>query len=45
MSDTPVSLIPAPGGYAEWLIDLKLRIHTAQQCATQSFEQQGDIHG
>ncbi len=34
MSDTPVSLIPAPGGYAEWLIDLKSRIHTAQQRAT-----------
>jgi len=26
-------LIPAPGGYAEWLIDLKSRIHTAQQRA------------
>jgi predicted nuclease of restriction endonuclease-like (RecB) superfamily len=33
MSDTPVSLIPAPGGYAEWLTDLKSRIHTAQQRA------------
>ena len=44
MSDTPVSLIPAPGGYAEWLIDLKSRVHTAQQRAALAFEQQGDIH-
>ena len=34
MSDTPVSLISVPGGYAEWLTDLKSRIHTAQQRAT-----------
>ena len=34
MSDTPVSLSPTPGGYAEWLTDLKSRIHTAQQRAT-----------
>ena len=33
MSDTPVSLSPTPGGYAEWLLDLKSRIHTAQQRA------------
>ena len=33
MSDTPVSLSPTPGGYAEWLLDLKSRIHIAQQLA------------
>ena len=34
MSDQPVSLAPTPAGYAEWLIDLESRIHTAQQRAT-----------
>ena len=34
MSDKPVSLIPPPEGYADWLADLKSRIHTAQQRAT-----------
>ncbi len=38
MSDTksnaPVSLTPPPEGYADWLADLKGRIHTAQQRAT-----------
>ena len=34
MSDRPVSLTPAPEGYADWLADLKSRIHTAQQRAT-----------
>ncbi|QOJ31139.1 MAG: DUF1016 domain-containing protein [Gammaproteobacteria bacterium] len=29
----PVKLIPAPEGYAEWLAELKARIHTAQQRA------------
>ena len=33
-SDQPVRLIPAPEGYADWLSDLKTRIHTAQQRAT-----------
>ena len=33
-SDHPVRLIPAPAGYADWLADLKGRIHTAQQRAT-----------
>jgi hypothetical protein len=33
-TDTPVSLTPPPQGYAEWLADLKGRIHTAQQRAT-----------
>ena len=31
---TPVSLTPPPGGYADWLDDLKTRIHSAQQRAT-----------
>ena len=34
MSDQPTSLVPAPEGYADWLLDLKTRIHTAQQRAT-----------
>ncbi len=34
MSDSPVSLTPPPEGYANWLADLKSRIHTAQQRAT-----------
>ena len=34
MSDSPPSLTPAPQGYAEWLAELKRRIHGAQQRAT-----------
>lgn len=34
MSDTPVRLTAPPEGYADWLTDLKTRIHTAQQRAT-----------
>jgi len=34
MSDVPIRLIPAPEGYADWLTDLKTRIHAAQQRAT-----------
>ena len=34
MSDQPISLNPPPEGYADWLADLKGRIHTAQQRAT-----------
>ncbi|MBF8272028.1 MAG: hypothetical protein HW380_1133 [Magnetococcales bacterium] len=30
----PASLIPPPNGYADWLAELKSRIHTAQQRAT-----------
>ncbi|NML18685.1 PDDEXK nuclease domain-containing protein [Azohydromonas caseinilytica] len=30
---SPVSLTPPPGGYAEWLAELKNRIHAAQQRA------------
>ena len=32
--DRPVQLTPAPDGYADWLADLKGRIHSAQQRAT-----------
>ena len=31
--DQPVSLLPVPDGYADWLRDLKNRIHSAQQRA------------
>jgi len=31
--ERPVSLISAPSGYADWLADLKTRIHSAQQRA------------
>lgn len=34
MSDQPVSLTPPPAGYADWLANLKSRIHTAQRRAT-----------
>jgi len=34
MSDKPVKLTQVPEGYADWLADLKSRIHTAQQRAT-----------
>src|SRR6218665_527762 len=34
MSDNPISLTQPPEGYADWLADLKGRIHTAQQRAT-----------
>lgn len=34
MSDSPPRLIPPPAGYADWLTELKTRIHTAQQRAT-----------
>jgi predicted nuclease of restriction endonuclease-like (RecB) superfamily len=33
MTDRPISLAPAPAGYADWLLDLKTRIHIAQQRA------------
>lgn len=32
--DIPAALMETPGGYADWLADLKTRIHTAQQRAT-----------
>jgi len=31
--DIPIALIEPPGGYTDWLADLKTRIHTAQQRA------------
>lgn len=34
MSDKPVSLTEPPEGYADWLAELKDRIHSAQQRAT-----------
>lgn len=34
MSETSIGLITPPVGYSDWLSDLKLRIHTAQQRAT-----------
>lgn len=34
MNDKPVSLIQLPEGYADWLAELKHRIHSAQQRAT-----------
>lgn len=34
--DTPVQLIPAPQGYADWLSELKNQIHLAQQRASQA---------
>ena len=34
MTDQPASLIAVPEGYADWLQDLKTRIHSAQQRAT-----------
>jgi hypothetical protein len=33
MHDQPTSFIPTPSGYADWLVDLKARIHSAQQRA------------
>lgn len=33
MSDQPASLSTTPTGYADWLLDLKTRIHTARQRA------------
>jgi len=33
MNDQPASLISTPSGYADWLVDLKARIHRAQQRA------------
>jgi predicted nuclease of restriction endonuclease-like (RecB) superfamily len=34
MNEHPAGLAAAPEGYADWLIDLKSRIHSAQQRAT-----------
>ncbi len=40
MSVKPVSLTSPPNGYAEWLADLKGRIHTAQQRASLAVNQE-----
>jgi len=34
MSDKPASLTPSPEGYADWLAELKTRIHAARQRAS-----------
>jgi len=36
MTDRPASLLPVPEGYADWLAELKQRIHAAQQRVTQT---------
>lgn len=33
MTERPVALTPPPSGYADWLVELKARIHSAQQRA------------
>ena len=38
--DDPVSLTPPPAGYADWLAELKHRIHNAQQRATLAVNQE-----
>ncbi len=40
MSDKPVRLTTPPEGYADWLSDLKARIHSAQQRATLAVNRQ-----
>lgn len=40
MSDKPASLTPIPPGYADWLADLKGRIHHAQQRAVLAVNQE-----
>jgi hypothetical protein len=34
VSDKPISLIQAPEGYTDWLVELKIKVHHAQQRAT-----------
>jgi len=34
MNDKPIALMQTPAGYADWLSELKTRIHSAQQRAT-----------
>ena len=34
MKDQAIALMPTPAGYADWLAELKTRIHSAQQRAT-----------
>lgn len=40
MSDEPVKLTEAPAGYADWLAELKHRIHNAQLRATLAVNQE-----
>jgi predicted nuclease of restriction endonuclease-like (RecB) superfamily len=40
MIESPVSLSAPPEGYGDWLTDLKLRIHSAQQRATLAVNQE-----
>ena len=40
MRDMPASLTPDPQGYADWLTELKRRIHTAQQRAALAVNQE-----
>ncbi len=41
MIDTPGSLIAVPEGYATWQLELKTRIHSAQQRATLALNRDG----
>lgn len=36
MTEKPFRLSPPPEGYADWFVDLKTRIHSAQQRSTQA---------
>ena len=40
MSDKPASLMQSPEGYADWLSELKTKIHNAQQRATLAVNQE-----
>ena len=40
MTEPPASLTPTPAGYADWLVELKTRIHTAQQRAALAVNRQ-----
>lgn len=40
MTENPVSLTPAPLGYADWLAELKGRIHSAQQRAAHAINRE-----
>ena len=33
LTETPAAFMTTPGGYADWLAELKTRIHTVQQRA------------
>lgn len=40
MMDKPVQLTPPPVDYPDWLAELKVRIHTAQQRAALAFNRE-----